>query len=59
MDPKQPWLFEPPPRKDEATKPVAPPLSEEDCRDIGNMFAELLINYLSKKQEARNAGNEP
>jgi hypothetical protein len=54
MDPKQLWLFEPEPLPKEANR-IALSLSENDCRQLGNMFAELLINFLNKKQEARDA----
>lgn len=58
MDPKQQlWLFDiEPPRKEPNRHALS--LSENDCRELGNLFAELLINFLNKKQEARDADDD-
>jgi hypothetical protein len=56
MDPQQLWLFELPSEEKEMKKKNLS-LSEEECRELGNMFAELLINHLNKKQEDTHADN--
>lgn len=55
MDPKQQlWLFDVEPIRKESNRRGLS-LSEDDCRELGTLFAELLINFLNKKQEAPNA----
>ena len=54
MNPKeQLWLFNVEPANKESPR-NALPLSDDDCRELGTLFAELLINFLNKKQEARH-----
>ena len=55
MNPKeQLWLFDVQPTDKESNR-NALSLSENDCRELGTLFAELLINFRNKKQEARHA----
>lgn len=55
MDPKQQlWLFDMEPARKESNRHGLS-LSEDDCRELGTLFAELLINFVNKKQEAPDA----
>jgi hypothetical protein len=58
MDPKQQlWLLDVEPARKESNRNGLS-LSENDCRELGNLFADLLINFLNKKQEARDADHD-
>ena len=54
---QQLWLFEVAPASKESAR-NALSLSEDDCRELGTLFAELLINFLNKKQEARHVDDK-
>lgn len=53
MKENQPWLFELPPSTP-IVRQITSPISEEDCRQLGHIFAELLVNFLVNKQETRH-----
>lgn len=57
MDQKQLWLFEELTSQNHQIKNNLSSLSEEDCQELGQLFAELLINFLNKKKENSHADN--